>query len=207
MFLKFQKLPLIGLLLIFSLSCNTAESEWKNAQTQNSIVAYTEFINEYPDSEHIKEAQDKIESLEWENATKENNINAYEEYLKKYPESRHFKVAKQKVFDLEYTWKDGFLDKKYNEDPAMVKQSLSKILNEGNSMIVGFKKIENGSLTTFLGSPSGVVGFTSHGLEGGMTITVKRLQINGTFILGFKVNDGDKNASLQLHQSLQKNMN
>jgi len=143
---------------------------------------------------------------DWEKAKQQNTIETYNNFIAKYPKSEYAEDAKQKKLELEYSWKDGFLDKEYKEYPAKVQQALSMILNEENSIIVGMKNIKNGSLMTFLGSPTGVVEFTSNGTKGGMTITVKSVYINGTNILGFKVNEGDRDASLHLHQTIQKNM-
>jgi hypothetical protein len=155
--------------LIFLISCNIAESDWKKAKEKDNIETYKQFISDHPDSEYIVEAQNRLD-------------------------------------ELEYTWEDGYLNRQYTEDQAKVEEALSVIINPNNAIIVNTQRIENGSLMTYLGSTSGTISFTSDGVEGGIAITVKRLHVNGTFILGIKVNDGDKEASLGIHKTIQDNL-
>jgi outer membrane protein assembly factor BamD (BamD/ComL family) len=54
-----------GLLLA---ACNFAESDWQEAQHTNTEAAYQTFIRDHPDSEHVKDARDGIQTLKDEQA-------------------------------------------------------------------------------------------------------------------------------------------
>jgi len=141
---------------------------------------------------------------EWENAQQENSIEAYEDFIQNHPKSEHIDEAKKLRDDLMYKWKDGFLSRNYPEEKDLVQEAFSIIINEKNSMIVGMDNISNGSIVTFLCSLDGAITFTDQGAEGSVQIQVMNKYDDEDFILGLKVNDGDKNASMQLHQAIVK---
>jgi len=143
---------------------------------------------------------------DWEKARNENTIEGYETFIEKYPESAMADSANLKMTDLQYTWNDGFLERKYNENEQQIFEGslkeFSLLLNPDNSMIVGMEQVEDGSVTTFATSNSGQIKFTELGAEGMVTISVKVIDSNGDFVLGIKVNEGDKTASLDLHRMI-----
>ncbi len=161
-----KNLLLVLVLISLVISCINEDSAWDKAKEKNSVAAYTKFIDKYPESKFIADAQ-------------------------------------QKIMNLEYSWKDGFLDKKYKEDKSKVAETLSKIMSGESSIIMGMQNIKNGTIITY--ATGGTVTFTKDGPKG-LIISVKKIVENGEIIIGFKVNDGDKDASLLLHQTLQKNM-
>lgn len=91
----------LGVLLLLS-SCDTAKRDWEKANKRNTVEAYHEFIRKHPKSEHISEADEKVEALIWERARKVNEIEAYEKYLSQYPEGKYVGEAKQKIEDTEW---------------------------------------------------------------------------------------------------------
>jgi len=98
----YTSLILFLIVLPFIFSCNRAESDWKEADKKNSLEVYQDFINKYPENEHIKEALQKIEDLEWEKAVKENKIEFFSDFTKKYPQNRHQEEIQHILEQLEY---------------------------------------------------------------------------------------------------------
>lgn len=94
---------------IFILSfCSQREdimrSAWGEAVSENSIEAYNAFMNNYPQSPFVQEAQSNIQKLQFEKAKAVNNIAAYEKYLKIYPEGPLANEAKRRIVEFSKGW-------------------------------------------------------------------------------------------------------
>jgi len=84
-FITFKILIITGIIII-SYACNNTEKAWKNAQADNTLEAYMEFLDNHPDSEFSGDAERKIELLVWENAISGARIVDYEGYIEQYPD-------------------------------------------------------------------------------------------------------------------------
>lgn len=108
--MKTQRIFLTRLLVIFSLlifivGCASVSSLYNKARELNTIEAYEEFIQKYPDSELANEAKKRIEELEaskkdFETAKTKNTIESYNVFIVKYPESEYVKEAKLKIREI-----------------------------------------------------------------------------------------------------------
>ena len=96
--MKPYKLLLVLILLI--IGCSAANRDWKKAQSLDSIDLYREFVDKYPSSTHLNEAESRIQELDWEKAKKKNTIQDYEEYIRNYPESSYCTIAKEKIENI-----------------------------------------------------------------------------------------------------------
>lgn len=89
-------LYLFVLILIMILS-GCVGSAYKNTKATNTIQAYKEFVNEYPDSEYTSEAKLSLARLEWENTRRNNTIEGYRRFINKYPKSAFASDANDKI--------------------------------------------------------------------------------------------------------------
>mgnify|MGYP003881496055 CR=1 FL=1 len=81
------------------------EERWEYYTQLNTVTAYEEFLQKYPDSIFAEEArrriaQAKIEAPHYEKAKKLDTIKAYEEFLKKYPDSIFANKARTRIEQL-----------------------------------------------------------------------------------------------------------
>jgi hypothetical protein len=53
------------ILLFFLTACTLSESKWDKVKKENSRTAYVDYIVKNPQSENLKQAQEKIDSLNW----------------------------------------------------------------------------------------------------------------------------------------------
>lgn len=118
----YAKSSYMFVLLMFALlvGCATMDSRWQDASAKNTIIAYEEFLRQYPDSNHTATAKQKIEGLRWQEANARNTIAAYERFLKQYPESNYTATAKQKIEKLR--WQEATAKNTFSAYEAFLKQ-------------------------------------------------------------------------------------
>lgn len=86
------------LVFIFGLiGCATTKEDWGNAQNLNTIEAYQEFLQKYPNSGFSKEAQTKLEPLYYQMAKDTNTAISYSAYLARYPQGVHTDEVRAKL--------------------------------------------------------------------------------------------------------------
>lgn len=61
-----MKKPVIALLAILLISCNPNHTSEYNSISRNDIEGYEEFISKYPDSKHVADARERIETAKEE---------------------------------------------------------------------------------------------------------------------------------------------
>ncbi len=86
----------IGIIILSALilfGCATIESDWKSAQTGNSVYSYKRFLQEHPESPYTAEAAAQLERKTWEQAQSIDAPEAYNAYLKYYPNGRYAVAA------------------------------------------------------------------------------------------------------------------
>ncbi len=99
--MRFQKLFLIILAVLIA-GCASQESMFNKAKKDNSVEAYENFLQKYPDGEFSVQAKSQLAKLEYQQTKKINSIEAYEKYLEKYPDSEFSVQAKSQLAKLEY---------------------------------------------------------------------------------------------------------
>ncbi len=92
-----------------SVSRQTSESDatsaqeterWHQALEADAVVGYRAFIEDFPHSAHIQQAQEHIDQLEdkaWEQVVAENTKAGYEAHLAAFPDGRHATEALAKI--------------------------------------------------------------------------------------------------------------
>lgn len=106
------------------------EDEWLKVYEINTINSYTTFINKYPKSKYIAQANDeiaylrqierdnKLEEIEWRKALESNTIELCQEFLIKYPSSKFISEANNRINYLKEHAVDWELVKEKNSKKA-----------------------------------------------------------------------------------------
>src|SRR5262245_56495094 len=77
---------------LFLVSCSESKA-FRKAREKDSIPAYREFLDLYPESSNADEAYRRVEDLYFKQAKKERTPESIDRYLKEYPKGRHAKQA------------------------------------------------------------------------------------------------------------------
>jgi hypothetical protein len=77
---------------------------WGRAVISGSIEAFTQYLNQFPNGAHAKEAHTRIDTLRkasddiaWSQATSANTIEAFTQYLNQFPSGVHAGEAQQRI--------------------------------------------------------------------------------------------------------------
>lgn len=81
------------------------QDAWAQAQNDDTIEAYKDFLSSYPQSHLVSEARSRIERLQmdqeargsWEYAQSDGSVKAYEDFLRSYPQSSWAVEARQRI--------------------------------------------------------------------------------------------------------------
>lgn len=92
-----KKIIPLFLCFLVLISCSGENKDWKNAESENSITAYEEFLKQYPQGEFADEAQSQIKAIYFEKAEAANTIEAYADFLKHYSEGEFADKARFKI--------------------------------------------------------------------------------------------------------------
>ena len=92
-------LPLCGALALAA--CGTAQKDWTNASTVNTVSSYQAFLDKHPKDEHAQEAQTRIAALQddaaWKTAQGGNSSDSYQAYLQAEPNGTHAQAARDAI--------------------------------------------------------------------------------------------------------------
>jgi hypothetical protein len=92
-------------------ACGTAQKDWANASTENTLSGYQAFLDKHPKDDHAQEAQTRIAALQddaaWATAQTGNSSASYEAYLQAEPNGTHAQAARDEMtgFDRATAWK------------------------------------------------------------------------------------------------------
>ena len=68
--------------------CATMQSRWAATESADTITAYEDFLNKYPEGDLANQARARLKELyeqrDWKEAEAQNTISAYEDFLKRY---------------------------------------------------------------------------------------------------------------------------
>lgn len=82
-------------------ACSSSESDWKKADTQNTVAAFQDFLSQHPNDAHATQAQARIQGLQddqaWADAQKTNTTDGFQQYLSKFPNGVHAADARTQV--------------------------------------------------------------------------------------------------------------
>jgi hypothetical protein len=86
-------------------ACSSAESDWAQASTTNTIAAYQDFLTKHPDSPHATQAKQQVLALQdnqaWATAQQVNTAESYQQYLSAEPSGAHAQEAHNKLTDAQ----------------------------------------------------------------------------------------------------------
>jgi outer membrane protein assembly factor BamD (BamD/ComL family) len=78
-------------------ACSSAQDDWKQATSANTVAAYQQFLSKHPTGDHSADATERIHTLQdddaWAQAKQANSIEAYRDYMQKQPAGSHVKDA------------------------------------------------------------------------------------------------------------------
>jgi hypothetical protein len=92
-------------------ACGTAQRDWTNASTENTLSGYQAFLDKHPKEEHAQEAQTRIAALQdeaaWTTAQGGDSSDSYQAYLQAEPNGTHTQAARDELteFDRANAWK------------------------------------------------------------------------------------------------------
>lgn len=92
-------------------ACGTAQKDWTNASSANTVSSYQAFLDKHPKDEHAQEAQTRIAVLRddaaWQTAQSGNSSSSYQAYLQTEPKGAHAQAARDAMggFDRANAWK------------------------------------------------------------------------------------------------------
>jgi len=61
--INLNPLAIIAFMIFFSISCDTTEKDWENANKVNSISEYQRFLNEHPSGKYEEDAKSSISNI------------------------------------------------------------------------------------------------------------------------------------------------
>ena len=82
--------------------CNRAESDWKAAQSVNTVAAYNDFLGKHPQNSHIAEVRQAIDVLDWNDAKSKSTVDAFNAYLLKNAQGKYVAEAKSSIENLDW---------------------------------------------------------------------------------------------------------
>jgi len=94
-------LPGVVLIAAALAGCHSANYEWSQATTLNTIAAYQDYIAKYPNGVHVVDAQARIASLQddaaWNKAQVASTTEGYQQYLTTEPNGAHAQAARDEI--------------------------------------------------------------------------------------------------------------
>ncbi len=97
-------------------ACGSAQKDWMNASTENTVAAYQAYLTKHPGDEHAPEAKTRIAALQdeaaWQTAQGTNAAAGYQAYLQAQPNGTHVQAARDEIARLEQAeaWKTAQAD-------------------------------------------------------------------------------------------------
>lgn len=82
-------------------ACSRSETNWAEAQKQATLEAYSNFLADFPESSHKKEAAQRIEELRWASAVSTRSEIQLSNCIESYPNSTNIARAKHLLKELE----------------------------------------------------------------------------------------------------------
>ena len=81
--------------------CDRPEAAWEQAREQDTVAAYQEFLQQYPEAPQVAEAEERIQTLRreerWEQVRQADTIEAYQEFLGQFPEGPQAEEARAAI--------------------------------------------------------------------------------------------------------------
>lgn len=126
------------------------EDLWKNVQQENSVAAYENYLNYYPDGLFVSAARSNLLKLKeeeiWKSAQAKDNETAYRDYLQKYAGSgKHLIEAQERLTVIQDKFKQRreLLEQLAEKDAEKeeIKKKFHELINKAESLFTS-KKLE-----------------------------------------------------------------
>ena len=86
---------------LFMSACSHEAADWKSATLANTTEAYQSFLQQYPHSHQVTEAQTRIKQLteerDWQNTVAANTRDAYQQFTTQHPDSKYGQEARMRI--------------------------------------------------------------------------------------------------------------
>lgn len=96
---KEKRLSCIAILVFFMLA-SCAMLKFNEADREDTITKYEEFLKKYPKGKYADQANKRVEELEWEKSKSLGTILSYQQYINKYPTGRFIDEAYSEIEEL-----------------------------------------------------------------------------------------------------------
>ncbi len=98
----------VGGEFVFHLSTRTDEDEaaWRKATALNTVAAYDDYLDAFPNGHHAEEAETRMEELEqqdeeaWKQAASSKSVVGYRRYIRHSPRGKYVREARQRIREL-----------------------------------------------------------------------------------------------------------
>ncbi len=98
-------LPLLACGMLAMTACGTADKDWANASTQNTVTGYQTFLDKHAGDQRAQEARTRIATLQddsaWKTAQDGNSVDSYKQYIQERPDGTHVQAARDQIAGLE----------------------------------------------------------------------------------------------------------
>lgn len=98
------------LLVVILLACNPAKRDWVKTVEQNTVEAYKNYIEKYPESTFLEEAKEKYDSLDWEEIMISLDSSKLNNYIKEHDSSLYLLRAKAALDSVLWSPKQNIID-------------------------------------------------------------------------------------------------
>ncbi len=82
-------------------ACSSAQSDWRRANSSDTVAAYQDFLRQHPNTPESVEARSRIHALEdeqaWTRAQQANTIAAFQAYIQDQPTGIHLAEARDRI--------------------------------------------------------------------------------------------------------------
>lgn len=103
--MNIRSLVALGCLVLAALTgCDRQETAWRDAQEADTVGAYQEFLQSYPESPQATEAGERIRTLQrealWQQTLEADSLEAYQQFLAEFPEGDGADQAADRIAEL-----------------------------------------------------------------------------------------------------------
>jgi len=90
-------LVVVSVIVFFGYPKFTEWRYWSGITETNTLLAYEEYMEKYPEGNYFADAKEKSSELAWVTTIEQNDEYTYLSYITKYPKSKHINKAKERA--------------------------------------------------------------------------------------------------------------
>lgn len=92
----------VFLLSLLVCGCGNEQSRWESTKNEDTLPAYNNYINQYPEGKFKSEAVVRIEQIEWDIVNKNISKKQLRDFIAKYPNGLYAQEAMKKIAGIEW---------------------------------------------------------------------------------------------------------